>query len=138
MESARSDAKSVRDEDFVKHIMMMRKEEQDAFDPAGTFYSDDDPKGEDSDEGKDPLAGQTNAVSEAQRMNFITQLYEDDKFRQEKEMLESQIMQAAESKVESKNFLAEMDSFLKELQDWKKTRNMDEGLDEAEIAKVQR
>ena len=55
--------------------------------------------------------------------NFMTRLYEDENFVQEKALMEEQIVKATQETTESKNFIQEMDEFLKDLESWKKTRD---------------
>ena len=59
---------------------------------------------------------------EADGMNFMTKLYEDEKFLKEKAMMEEQIQQATQVTMESKSFIQEMDGFLKDLESWKSKR----------------
>ena len=55
-------------------------------------------------------------------VNFMTALYENDTFRFEKEQNEKQIIESAESRLENKNFLDQMDSYLQDLQSWRLKR----------------
>ena len=52
----------------------------------------------------------------------MTALYENDTFRFEKEQNEKQIIESAESRLENKNFLDQMDTYLKDLQSWRLKR----------------
>ena len=56
--------------------------------------------------------------------DFMKQLYENEGFQEEKQSIENQISRAGQVTVENKNFLGEMDSFLKDLESWKKTRDV--------------
>ncbi len=60
---------------------MMRKKEQDIGVSDGPDDEDEEVKGDD-DEPRE------------EKMNFMTKLYEDEKFQKEKVLLEQQIMQA--------------------------------------------
>ena len=66
---------------------------------------------------------------EEEKQNFMTKLYENDVFRQEKIQQEKQIIDAAQAQVGNKNFLSEMDTFLQDLQQWKDKRNEKAGSD---------
>ena len=59
-------------------------------------------------------------------VNFMTALYENDTFRFEKEQNEKQIIESAESRMENKNFLDQMDDYLKDLQSWRMKREPSE------------
>lgn len=61
---------------------------------------------------------------ESNNKNFMTRLYEDEKFVREKTLLEEQIIKASEATQESKSFIREMDDFLKDLQTWKTKRQV--------------
>ena len=56
----------------------------------------------------------------------MTALYENDTFRFEKEQNEKQIIESAESRMENKNFLDQMDDYLKDLQSWRMKREPSE------------
>ena len=56
---------------------------------------------------------------EEESKNYITRLYEDEKFIKEKELIQEQIIKAEQTTQESKSFINEMDDFLKDLQSWK-------------------
>ena len=53
----------------------------------------------------------------------MTRLYEDENFVKEKALMEEQIVKATQETTQSKNFIQEMDEFLKDLESWKKTRD---------------
>ena len=55
----------------------------------------------------------------------MTRLYEDENFVKEKALMEEQIVKATQETSQSKNFIQEMDEFLKDLESWKKTRDLD-------------
>ena len=59
----------------------------------------------------------------------MTRLYEDERFVQEKVLLEEQIMEASQTAVEGKNFIQEMDEFLKDLDQWKSKRSEQQSQD---------
>ena len=59
-------------------------------------------------------------------VNFMTALYENDTFRFEKEQNEKQIIESAETRMENKNFLDQMDDYLKDLQSWRMKREPSE------------
>ena len=52
----------------------------------------------------------------APETNLVKQIYEDQKFQRAKQDMESQIAQASEATTDSKQFLGEMDSFLRDLE----------------------
>ena len=56
----------------------------------------------------------------------MTALYENDTFRFEKEQNEKQIIESAETRMENKNFLDQMDDYLKDLQSWRMKREPSE------------
>ena len=58
----------------------------------------------------------------APETNLVKQVYEDQKFQLEKQRMESQIAQASQATTDSRQFLGEMDSFLRELESWKNKR----------------
>ena len=55
--------------------------------------------------GSDNEEAKEGAVEEAEPVNFMTRLYEDENFVQEKALLEEQIMEATQATAESKNFI---------------------------------
>lgn len=103
----------------------MRQQEQDSKRPA---EASDDESNEASScssklkSGTDKSGAGDEEDDEVSQKNFMTRLYEDENFVREKEALEEQIMMAAQVTAESKSFIQEMDEFLKDLEQWKKTR----------------
>jgi len=102
---------NTNDAAFAQRIIAMRRREQD-----GTEPGDEESKVDCDNVGREALEGQ--------KANFITRLYEDEDFMREKTALEQQIMQSTAATLESKNFIKEMDDFLKDLQKWKEKRDM--------------
>lgn len=62
----------------------------------------------------------SSAGQSAEERNMVKELYNDEQFRMEKALAEAQIQKASAITSESKNFLSEMDDFLKDLEGWKK------------------
>ena len=97
----------------------MRQQEQD-----GTSPTDEDSKEE------------QNEVPVDDR-NFMTRLYEDENFVREKAIMEEQIVKATQETTQSKNFIQEMDEFLKDLESWKKTRDFNVNEEESKALEVE-
>ena len=97
----------------------MRQQEQD-----GTSPTDEDNKEE------------QNEVPVDDR-NFMTRLYEDENFVREKAIMEEQIVKATQETTQSKNFIQEMDEFLKDLESWKKTRDFNVNEEESKALEVE-
>ena len=68
--------------------------------------------------------------------NFLRNLYANDNYQQLKESTEKEIVSQAKLEVENKHFLADMDSFMNDLQVWKKTREEKVTYPNADLAVV--
>ena len=77
----------------------------------------------DAQESDQPATPATMAAT-PNMQDFMKQLYENEGFQEEKQSIENQISRAAQVTIENKNFMGEMDSFLKDLESWKQTRDV--------------
>ena len=114
---------NAKDVDFAQHIIRMRQQEQDGTVPDSIDLTVNIDGLGDALDGEELKIEAKILEAEEEPVNFMTRLYEDERFVQEKVMLEEQIMEASQTAVEGKNFIQEMDEFLKDLDQWKNKRS---------------
>ena len=114
---------------FLKKLEVAREMDLDIVDPkdlqstgmAGVGQDQAQPR--DQQESDRPAAASNRMMmNSSNEEQLISQLYQNEDFQVEKQQIENQISKASQATAENRNFLGEMDSFLKDLENWKLTR----------------
>ena len=112
---------------FLRKLEAAKQMDIDAVDPSEDSEqiqgSQDLALPHDAQESDQPATPATMAAT-PNMQDFMKQLYENEGFQEEKQSIENQISRAAQVTIENKNFMGEMDSFLKDLESWKQTRDV--------------